>query len=163
MPDHQSQPPLPVGQGRPMASDKPCSGAVKSRLAANSSMATLASSLPPAMQVASHGMAFLGQRPCLRWTVVKSLKIRSLAVRHGGLVRLGISFVLNALCHTLMALTAGELSLGLASLHAMTIVYLGSTMFAMTTRISSGHGGRRVAADDTAGWSVWSPARATAS
>ena len=145
-----------------MASDKPYCGALKSLLAANSSMTTLASSLPPAMQVASHGTAFLGQRSCLRWTAVKSLKIRSLAMRQGRLVRLEISFALNALCHTRMALTAGELSLGPAPLHAMTIVDLDATIFAMTTRIGSGHGGRRVAADDTAGWSVWPLARATA-
>lgn len=91
----------------------------------------------------------------LRWALVQSLKIRLLAMLHGGFVWLGISFALNAVSHTLMALTAGELSLGLAPLHAMTMGYLGATMFAMTTRISSGHGGHPVAADDTAWILYW--------
>lgn len=91
----------------------------------------------------------------LRWSLVQSLKIRLLAMLHGGFVWLGIAFALNALSHTMMVLTAGELSLGLAPLHAMTMGYLGTTMFAMTTRISSGHGGRPVAADDIAWRLYW--------
>lgn len=90
----------------------------------------------------------------VRWGLVQSLKIRLLAMLHGGFAWLGISFALNALSHTLMALTGGELSLGLAPLHAMTMGYLGATMFAMTTRVSSGHGGRPVAADNTA-WTLY--------
>lgn len=90
----------------------------------------------------------------LRWGLVQSLKIRLLAMLHGGFVWLGISFALNAVSHTLMALTNGELSLGLAPLHAMTMGYLGATMFAMTTRVSSGHGGRPLAADNPA-WTLY--------
>ena len=91
----------------------------------------------------------------LRWGLVQSLKIRLLAMLHGGFVWLGISFALNAVSHTLMALTNGELSLGLAPLHAMTMGYLGATMFAMTTRVSSGHGGRPLAADNPAWTFYW--------
>ncbi|MDO8388549.1 MAG: NnrS family protein [Polaromonas sp.] len=90
----------------------------------------------------------------LRWGLVQSLKIRLLAMLHGGFTWLGISFGLNALSHALMALTNGELSLGLAPLHAMTMGYLGATMFATTTRVSSGHGGRPVAADNIA-WTLY--------
>lgn len=90
----------------------------------------------------------------MRWGLVQSLKIRLLAMLHGGFVWLGISFALNAASHTLMALTNGEMSLGLAPLHAMTMGYLGATMFAMTTRVSSGHGGRPHAADNTA-WTLY--------
>lgn len=90
----------------------------------------------------------------LRWGLVQSLKIRLLAMLHGGFTWLGISFALNALSHALMALTDGELSLGLAPLHAMTMGYLGATMFATTTRVSSGHGGRPVAADNIA-WTLY--------
>lgn len=90
----------------------------------------------------------------VRWGLVQSLKIRLLAMLHGGFAWLGISFALNALSHTLMALTDGKISLGLAPLHAMTMGYLGASMFAMTTRVSSGHGGRPVAADNTA-WTLY--------
>jgi uncharacterized protein involved in response to NO len=90
----------------------------------------------------------------LRWGLVQSLKIRLLAMLHGGFAWLGISFALNAVSHSLMALTAGHLSLGLAPLHAMTMGYLGCTLLAMATRVSSGHGGRPVAADDTA-WALY--------
>ena len=90
----------------------------------------------------------------VRWGLVQSLKIRLLAMLHGGFAWLGISFALNAVSHTLIALTAGELSLGLAPLHAMTMGYLGCTLFAMATRVSSGHGGRTLAADNTA-WTLY--------
>ena len=90
----------------------------------------------------------------LRWGLVQSLKIRLLTMLHGGFAWLGISFALSALSHALMALTAGELSLGLAPLHAMTMGYLGATMLATTTRVSSGHGGRPAAADDIA-WALY--------
>ncbi|MBA3056591.1 MAG: NnrS family protein [Rhodoferax sp.] len=91
----------------------------------------------------------------LRWSLVQSMKIRLLAMLHGGFVWLAIAFALSALSNTLLALTAGELSLGLAPLHAMAMGYLGTTMFAMTTRISSGHGGRAVAEDDIAWILYW--------
>jgi uncharacterized protein involved in response to NO len=90
----------------------------------------------------------------LRWGRLQNLKIRLLAMLHGGFTWLGISFALNALSHALMALTNGELSLGLAPLHAMTMGYLGATMLATTTRVSSGHGGRPVAADNIA-WTLY--------
>lgn len=90
----------------------------------------------------------------VRWGLVQSLKIRLIAMLHGGFTWLGISFALNAISHTLMVLTKGQLSLGLAPLHAMTMGYLGATMFAMITRVSSGHGGRSVAADSIA-WALY--------
>ena len=58
------------------------------------------------------------------------------------------------LSHALMALTDGELSLGLTRLHAIAMGYLGATMFAMTTRMSNGYSGRPVAADSIA-WSLY--------
>jgi uncharacterized protein involved in response to NO len=81
---------------------------------------------------------------------VQSLRIRLLAMLHGGFLWLGIALALAALSHALMALTEGEMSLGLAPLHALTMGYLGATMFAMITRVSAGHSGRPLAADDLA-------------
>ena len=90
----------------------------------------------------------------IRWGWVQSLKIRLLAMLHGGFFWWGMALALAAVSHALMALTGGELSLGLAPLHAMTMGYLGATLFAMSTRVSSGHSGRPVAADNLA-WALY--------
>ena len=90
----------------------------------------------------------------LRWGLVQSLKIRLLAMLHGGFLWLGIAFALAAVSHALMALTQGEQSLGLAPTHALTMGYLGATLFAMATRVASGHSGRSLAADNTA-WALY--------
>ncbi len=90
----------------------------------------------------------------LRWGLVQSLKIRLLAMLHGGFFWLGLAFALGAASHALMALSAHELSLGLAPLHALTMGYLGATLFAFATRVSSGHGGRPLAADNLA-WTLY--------
>jgi len=90
----------------------------------------------------------------LRWGVVQSLKIRMLAMLHAGFLWLGLAYALSALSHALMATTGGELSLGLAPMHALTMGYLGATLLAMATRVSSGHSGRSLAADNTA-WAMY--------
>jgi uncharacterized protein involved in response to NO len=82
----------------------------------------------------------------VRWGLVQSLRIRLLAMLHLGLVWLGLAFVLNAVSHALAS--AGAMSLGLAPLHAYTMGFLGSTLLAMVTRVSCGHGGRALVADD---------------
>jgi uncharacterized protein involved in response to NO len=91
----------------------------------------------------------------LRWGFIQSLKIRLLAMLHGGFVWLGLALALNAVSHGLMATSGDAESLGLAPLHAMTMGYLGCTMFAMVTRISSGHGGRKESADNLVWWLYW--------
>lgn len=90
----------------------------------------------------------------LRWGLVQSLKIRLLAMLHGGFFWLGLAYALYAGSHALMALSGHELSLGLAPLHALTMGYLGATLLAMATRVSSGHGGRPLAADNLA-WALY--------
>lgn len=90
----------------------------------------------------------------VRWGLVQSLKIRLLAMLHGGFAWLGLAFALAAASHVLMALTDGTQSLGLAPTHAMTMGYLGATLFAMATRVSSGHSGRSLAADNIA-WALY--------
>lgn len=114
--------------------------------------------LPPALRWAQVAVelpaAALLLWLAVRWGLVQSLKIRLLAMLHGGFAWLGIAFALQAISHMLLALTANELSLGLAPLHALTMGYLGATLVAMATRVSSGHGGRPLAADDTA-WALY--------
>lgn len=90
----------------------------------------------------------------VRWGLVQSLKIRLLAMLHGGFMWLGLALALYAISHVLMALTGGDISLGLAPLHAMTMGYLGATLIAMSTRVSSGHSGRPLAADNIA-WTLY--------
>lgn len=91
----------------------------------------------------------------LRWGCIQSLKIRLLAMLHGGFAWLGMALTLNAISHGLMASSGDTVSLGLAPLHAMTMGYLGCTMFAMVTRISSGHGGRKESVDNMVWWLYW--------
>jgi uncharacterized protein involved in response to NO len=91
----------------------------------------------------------------LRWGFVQSLKIRLLAMLHGGFVWFGVALALNAVSHGLMAASGDTVSLGLAPLHAMTMGYMGCTMYAMVTRISSGHGGRKESADNLVWLLYW--------
>lgn len=90
----------------------------------------------------------------IRWGLVQSLKIRLLAMLHGGFVWLGIALALQGLSHAWMALSNDQQSLGLAPLHALTMGYLGATLFAMATRVAAGHSGRPLAADDLA-WGIY--------
>ena len=90
----------------------------------------------------------------VRWGLVQSLKIRLLAMLHTGFLWLGIALAMAALHHAWLA-THGEVSaFGLAPLHALTMGYLGSTLFAMATRVAAGHSGRPLAADNIA-WGVY--------
>ena len=90
----------------------------------------------------------------LRWGLMQSLKIRLLAMLHLGFVWLGLAFALAAVSHALMAWRGPDHSLGLAPLHALTMGYLGSTVLAMATRVTAGHSGRPLAADDLA-WALF--------
>ena len=87
-----------------------------------------------------------------RWGLVQSLKIRLLAMLHGGFVWFGLALALAALSHGLQA--GGGGGLGLAPTHALSMGYLGATLIAMTTRVAAGHSGRPLAADDLA-WALY--------
>jgi uncharacterized protein involved in response to NO len=89
-----------------------------------------------------------------RWGLVQSLQIRLLAMLHAGFVWLGIALALAAVSHALMAASGDARSLGLAPLHALTMGYLGATLIAMITRVTAGHSGRALAADDLA-WALY--------
>ena len=88
----------------------------------------------------------------LRWGLVQSLRIRLLAMLHGGFVWFGLALALAALSQGLQA--RGGAGLGLAPLHALTMGYLGATLIAMITRVAAGHSGRPLAADDIA-WTLY--------
>ncbi len=86
------------------------------------------------------------------WGLVQSLKVRLLAMLHLGFAWMGLSLVLAG-AGAAIALATGQAVLPLASLHALAIGCLGSLMVAMVTRVSCGHGGRALVADDFI-WSV---------
>ncbi|MBX3624168.1 MAG: NnrS family protein [Rhizobacter sp.] len=83
----------------------------------------------------------------VRWGLVQSLRIRLLAMLHIGFTWLGVALVLFGIAHALEAAGGPASALGLAPMHAYTMGFLASTMLAMVTRVSCGHGGRVLAAD----------------
>lgn len=91
----------------------------------------------------------------IRWGLVQSLRIRLLAMLHMGFFWLGVAFTLGGVSHALISLSDGAVSLGLAPLHAFTMGYLGSTLFAMATRVACGHSGRTLVADNWTWMMFW--------
>lgn len=81
------------------------------------------------------------------WGLVQSLSIRLLAMLHLGFLWLGVAFVLSG-ASQLLGLRLGTPVLGLGALHALTMGCLCSLMLAMVTRVSSGHSGRTLVADN---------------
>ena len=88
------------------------------------------------------------------WGLVQSLKIRLLAMLHVGFVWFGLALVYSALSQALW-LASGRPLLGLGALHALSMGFLGSIMLAMVTRVSCGHSGRALVADDTVWGLFW--------
>lgn len=84
----------------------------------------------------------------VRWGLMQSLRIRLLAMLHAGFCWLGAALVLFGTAHAVEALGGPAAVFGLAPIHAYSMGYLATTMLAMVTRVSCGHGGRTVAADD---------------
>jgi uncharacterized protein involved in response to NO len=85
------------------------------------------------------------------WGLIKSLKIRLLAMLHLGFLWLGIALALGGAAQLISAATGAPV-LPLGALHALTMGCLGSLMLAMVTRVSCGHSGRALVADNF----VWS-------
>lgn len=89
-----------------------------------------------------------------RWSRVQSLRIRMLAMLHGGFVWLGLALALAALSQARVLWLGEAATLGLAPLHALSMGYLGATLIAMVTRVVAAHSGRTPAADDRA-WALY--------
>lgn len=81
------------------------------------------------------------------WGLVQSLKVRLLAMLHLGFVWLGLAFLLAGATQW-MSFLQGTPVLGLGALHALTMGCLGSLLLAMVTRVSCGHSGRTLVADN---------------
>lgn len=87
------------------------------------------------------------------WGLVQSLKVRLLAMLHTGFLWFGLALVLSG-ASQLLGLRHGVPMLGLGALHALNMGFLGSVLLAMVTRVSSGHSGRSLVADD-AMWALF--------
>jgi uncharacterized protein involved in response to NO len=88
------------------------------------------------------------------WGLVQSLKIRLLAMLHLGFLWLSLALILSG-ASQLLGLRAGVPVLGLGALHALTMGFLGSLMLAMVTRVSCGHSGRTLVADNLVWTLFW--------
>jgi uncharacterized protein involved in response to NO len=97
-----------------------------------------------AFEVTAGGVVFW---LAIAWGLVQSLKVRLVAMLHIGFCWLGIGLLISGGSHLAQALT-GEDWLPLAGLHAVTMGCLGSLMLAMVTRVTCGHGGRPIVADN---------------
>jgi len=89
----------------------------------------------------------------LRWGLLQSLRIRLLAMLHLGFVWLGLAYALSAIDAALGLV--GMRGLGLAPLHAVTMGFAASVMFAMVTRVTRGHSGNSLTADDATWRLFW--------
>ncbi|MBE0620178.1 MAG: NnrS family protein [Burkholderiales bacterium] len=89
----------------------------------------------------------------LRWGLLQSLRIRLLAMLHVGFVWLGIAYALYA-ADGILALM-GARGFGLTPLHAAAMGFAATLMFAMVTRVTRGHSGRSLTADDATWLLFW--------
>ncbi|MEW6695128.1 MAG: NnrS family protein [Pseudomonadota bacterium] len=90
----------------------------------------------------------------LVWGLVQALRIRLLAMLHLGVLWLGLAYCLLGAAQ-LLGLKQGVPLLGLGAWHALTMGFLGSILYAMVTRVSCGHGGRKLLADEATWWGFW--------
>ena len=89
----------------------------------------------------------------VRWGLVQSLRIRLLAMLHIGFVWLGLALCLDAV--SVLLGSVGQAGLGLLPLHALGMGFLASVMMAMVTRVSCGHSGRTLTADNLVWGLFW--------
>lgn len=94
------------------------------------------------------------------WGLVQSLKVRLLAMLHVGFAWFGMALLLSG-ASQLLGLRHGVPLLGLGALHALTMGFLGSVLMAMVTRVSSGHSGRPLTADNLVWGAFWALQAAT--
>ncbi len=95
----------------------------------------------------------------VRWGLMQTLRgpsLRLVAMLHLAFLWIPIALVLAAVDAALLLLFGTEAPrLGMLPLHALTIGFLGSMLFAMATRVISGHGGLAVTADGFVWVTFW--------
>ena len=105
-------------------------------------------------------LALLAFYHTIRWRFFQSFKDRLLAVLHIAFLWLGIAMTLYSL-QSIYLLMSGELILGRAPLHALTIGFITSMLIAMASRVTLGHSGRMLILDNMS-WLVFLGLQATA-
>lgn len=126
--------------------------------------ATLVHVAPPTWLSAWLGVAETALGAAVAWTAARSLftqarRLRMVAMLDAGLAWFGVSLVLAGLAH--LGAAPDVPGFDRAPLHAFTIGFLGSTMLATVSRVSAGHAGRAVVADDLL-WRLFLVLQATA-
>jgi uncharacterized protein involved in response to NO len=86
----------------------------------------------------------------VRWGLLRSFRVRLLAVLHISLAALAIALWLFVIQDA--ARLSGRMILGAAPLHALTIGFFTAMVIAMVSRVSLGHSGRALAADSLTWW-----------
>lgn len=81
-----------------------------------------------------------------KWQLRRSFAVRLLAMLHIGFVWLGVAWLLAGVQGLLHA--AGVDALGLAPLHALAVGYFATMTLAMVSRVTLGHSGRPLVADE---------------
>ena len=92
-------------------------------------------------------LALMALHHTIQWDFRRSFQVRLLAMLHVAFLWFGIAMALYGVQSLVLAVT-GTLILGLAPLHALAIGFILSMVVAMATRVTLGHSGRPLAADD---------------
>lgn len=95
-----------------------------------------------------------------QWSIRKTLKVYILAMLHVSFAWVGIALLLFGI-QSLAQLAGAGLLLGRGPLHALTIGYFASMLVAMSTRVTLGHSGQPLIADQRA-WVIFVAIQATA-
>ena len=90
----------------------------------------------------------------IRWGLARCFAARLLAVLHLSLVGLAVALALYAVQSATLAAT-GAAILGTGPLHAMTIGYFSAMAVAMVSRVSLGHSGSALVADNWTWAAFW--------
>lgn len=88
------------------------------------------------------------------WQFWRSLPVRLLAVLHLAFLWLSIALALYSV-QSLVYLFTGQIWLGKAPLHALSIGFMVSLLVGMASRVSLGHSGRALIADDLTWFCFW--------
>jgi uncharacterized protein involved in response to NO len=89
-----------------------------------------------------------------RWGIARSFKVRLLAMLHIAFVWAGVSFLLFAV-DSLARLLELPWSAGHAPLHALGIGFFSTMLVGMASRVTLGHSGRPLEADNATWWLFW--------
>ncbi|MDH5765557.1 MAG: NnrS family protein [Gammaproteobacteria bacterium] len=103
--------------------------------------------LPQWFFISDLPLAMLAFFHSFKWRLISSLNIRLLTILHIAFLWLGIGASLYSV-QSLFLLFNDELILGQAPLHSLTIGFISATLIAMATRVSLGHSGRALEANN---------------